>query len=68
MSKTRYIQPKQAAETLDYPLPSFYRLIRENRVPGVVRLGPKSIRIDGSKFNEWIEKGGVQLKAGEGAP
>jgi excisionase family DNA binding protein len=64
MSRERYIQPKVAARTLQCALPSFYRLIREGRIPGVVRLGPKSIRIDRLQFERWLAAGGAGAGAG----
>jgi excisionase family DNA binding protein len=56
----RYIQPREAAASLDCPLPSFYRWLRAGRIPGVVRLGPKSIRIDVQKLEDWLQSGGYQ--------
>jgi|HubBroStandDraft_1064217.scaffolds.fasta_scaffold442089_1 excisionase family DNA binding protein len=68
MGSTRYIQPKEAARKLNYPLASFYRLIRDKRMPGVVRLGPKSIRIDAEKLQKWIDNGGIQQQKDVEAP
>jgi excisionase family DNA binding protein len=46
------------AEYLNTPLSNAYYLISTGRIPGVVRLGPRMIRVDPDAVREWIESGG----------
>ena len=46
------------AEYLNTTPANAYYLISTGRIPGVVRLGPKIIRVDPDAVREWIEAGG----------
>ena len=57
---TNYIHPRAAARRANLHPQTFYRFLREGRMPGVaVRFGPKCIRIDARKFQKFLEAGGV---------
>ena len=45
------------SERLDLPLSSIYELVRQNKIPGIVRIG-KSIRFDPDIIETWIAQGG----------
>jgi predicted DNA-binding transcriptional regulator AlpA len=46
------------AEFLNLKPGDAYYLISTGRVPGVIRLGPKMIRVDPYAVRQWIEAGG----------
>ena len=48
---------RDAAAALAIPLSSAYELARENRLPGVVRVG-RLVRIDLEQLAAWIDVGG----------
>lgn len=57
-------RPETQLETVEYlmwrtnkPRSSAYAMVRDGRVPGVVRVG-RSIRIDRDKLEAWIVNGG----------
>ncbi len=50
------------AERLDKPRSSIYLMVKENRIPGVVRLG-QSIRFKLAEVESWIEAGGESPQA-----
>jgi predicted DNA-binding transcriptional regulator AlpA len=35
-----------------------YYLIAHDRIPGIVRIGPRSIRIDPEAIKDWVGQGG----------
>jgi excisionase family DNA binding protein len=47
------------ATYLETSVSNTYYLIELGRIPGVVRLGPRAIRIDPNAVKEWAAKGGV---------
>jgi predicted DNA-binding transcriptional regulator AlpA len=46
------------ADVLSCSLSDVYYLISVDRIPGVVRLGPRMIRVDPDAVHEWISAGG----------
>ncbi len=48
---------RDAAEALGIPLASAYELARDDRLPGVVRIG-RLVRIDLERLDAWIDSGG----------
>ena len=52
---------KWAAERLGVGLPRLYELARSGAIPGLVRLGKKSIRFDPQALEIWIAAGGKPL-------
>jgi excisionase family DNA binding protein len=52
---------QEFAEFANISLDSAYWLIDRGRVPGVVRLGPRSIRIDPERVREWVAAGGNRV-------
>ena len=56
----------EAAVALALPLSTTYELVRQKRLPGVVRVG-RRIRIDLEKLDRWIERG-CEAATGEDQP
>jgi excisionase family DNA binding protein len=50
------------AERLDKPESSIYLMVKEGRIPGVVRLG-RTIRFKLDEVESWIEAGGESPQA-----
>lgn len=57
-----YINPRVAASRLGVHRVSFYKFVRQGRIPGVVRLGPRCVRIHAKRFQEFLDAGGLQIK------
>jgi excisionase family DNA binding protein len=49
---------ERLAEYLSTSVANCYYLISNDRIPGVVRLGPRMIRIDPDAVRAWIAEGG----------
>jgi excisionase family DNA binding protein len=47
----------EVAERLGIPAASAYDLVRENRLPGIVRVG-RRVRVRSDELERWIERGG----------
>jgi predicted DNA-binding transcriptional regulator AlpA len=52
------------AEYLNTTPANAYYLISTGRIPGVVRLGPRMIRVDPGAVQAWIEAGGFVEASG----
>jgi excisionase family DNA binding protein len=48
------------AAYLETSVATTYSLIEAGRIPGVVRLGPRAIRIDPQVVKEWVASGGFR--------
>jgi excisionase family DNA binding protein len=46
------------AEFLATSSANTYSLIERDRIPGIVRLGPRAIRVDPDAVKSWVEAGG----------
>lgn len=57
---SKLVRVAYLADRLDKPKSSIYQMIKEGRVPGVVRLG-RTIRFKTDVIEEWIEAGGEAI-------
>lgn len=55
MSENRWLTLQQTADYLAVPMSYIYRKSHENRLPGLVRLGAKTLRVDRQKLDNWLE-------------
>jgi len=46
---------KEVAEALGISAPRVYQLIEEGELPGVYRVGKRSLRVDGAELEVWLE-------------
>lgn len=49
---------ERLAEFLDTSVANTYYLISQDRIPGVIRLGPRMIRVIPEAVREWVSAGG----------
>lgn len=54
---------EQAAERLGISVHHAYVMCREQRMPGVVRVG-RAVKVDSQKLESWIDVGGEPLSGG----
>lgn len=59
----KLLRVQHVARRLDLPEASVYAMARENRLPGVVRIG-RHIRFDPEAIEEFIKNGGQALPGG----
>lgn len=61
------IHPADARRLLDCPASSFNRFLRQGRIPGAVRIGPRITRIHRATFEAWMRGGAATPHCGDGA-
>ena len=54
----RFVRAEAVAEFLDLPVARVYELARERRLPGVIRIGERTVRFDLDQIEAWIRSGG----------
>lgn len=60
--QSKLVRVSYLAERLDKPESSIYQMVKEKRIPGVVRLG-RTIRFKSDVIEAWIENGGESPQA-----
>ena len=55
----KLLRMTQVAEYLDIPLLRAYELARKGTLPGVVRIGPRQIRVNEEALAQWVRDGGA---------
>jgi len=56
---------EEISKTTGWHLMTVYAKARRGEIPGVVRLGSRSLRFRASVIEEWIESGAIKVKTDE---
>lgn len=67
MVRSALLNAEEVASRLGVSPWRVYRLNAEGRLPGSVRIGPRSLRFDPRVLEEFIAAGGTQAEQGRGA-
>lgn len=63
-NKKQYLTLRETADYLSLPLSKVERLSSENRLPGKIKLGSRTVRVDLRALQEWLDQAANTNKGG----